>query len=554
MPRKRINWRLWLILSHRWLGIALGIMFLIWSVSGIILMYYGIPHLNAGERLDRLRPLDLSTATVAPAEAAEHAPGSPFRLRISMHGGRPVYRINTGRVFGRWTVVYADTGELLTPLDPQSALAWLGDTIPEARQTMTHELLMTAPDTFTRSPALQTHMPMHRIALNDSAGTKYYVSANSGEAVMKTDRISRLLGVSGYFLHTLFFFRQQPWWSALLHSLSWLGLAMCVLGVAVGVLRVGIRARYRHRGVPSHSPYVGLMKWHHYAGLIFGLAVVVWMFSGLVSLSAIGAIRETFYTPAQIAAGARSVQGEGEPIDLGPLELSALKQAVDVLGASFEPKELELIQFNGAPYFLTYRSPTTEELRNWKSYSALDFITPTLDHDHLLISALQPQDGAFERFSEQELLEVAALAMPESSIVQREWIEEHDDYYYNTLASFDLGLPKTTRTLPALRLKFDDPQETWLYLTPTHGQMIKAERLDRRNRWGYYGLHGFDFAALYRNRPLWDVVVLSLLIGVTVLGATTLWPMIKRLRRHALRLSAKLRGLSDGLRASGDSG
>ena len=27
-----------------------------------------------------------------------------------MHGDRPVYRFNTGLVFGRWTLVYADTG------------------------------------------------------------------------------------------------------------------------------------------------------------------------------------------------------------------------------------------------------------------------------------------------------------------------------------------------------------------------------------------------------------------------------------------------------------
>ena len=282
------------------------------------------------------------------------------------------------------------------------------------------------------------------------------------------------------------------------------------------------------------------MKWHHYAGLIFGLVVIVWMFSGLVSLSAIDSIRETFYTPAQIAAGARSVQGEGPRVDLAPLELPALQTAVVVIGETFEPKELELIQFNGEPYFIAYRPPTAAELSDWKSYSALDFITPTLEQDRLLISALRPEDGTFELFPEHALLEVAAQAMPDSRIIVQEWIHEHDDYYYNTLASFDLGLPKAAKTLPALRLEFDDPQETWLYLTPTHGQLLKAERLDRRNRWGYYALHGFDFATLYRHRPLWDVIVLVLLIGATVLSATTLWPMIKRLKRHALRLTRRL--------------
>src|SRR5207249_4799665 len=30
----------------------------------------------------------------------------------------------------------------------------------------------------------------------------------------------------------------------------------------------------RHKGVHSHSPYKGWMKWHHYAGLIFGLVTL----------------------------------------------------------------------------------------------------------------------------------------------------------------------------------------------------------------------------------------------------------------------------------------
>ena len=503
-------------------------------------MYAGIPHLTAGERLDRLPPLDLSTATVSPAQALEGTPGDPFRLRVSMHGNRPVYRINTGRVFGRWTLVFADTGETLEPLDQKAALAWLAGNVPEARETMTHDAFLESPDTYTHSPAIQTHMPMHRISLNDSSSTQYYVSANSGEAVMKTDRTTRALGVFGYFLHTLFFFRQQSWWSPLLNWLSWVGLAMCVAGVAVGILRFGFKKHFKHRGVATRSPYVGLMKWHHYAGLIFGLAVVIWMFSGLVSLSAIGGIRETAYTPAQIAAGARSVQGEGARIDFSPLTLASVRAAADALGRSFEVKELELINFNGNPYFISYRSPTAEELEHWPSRSAFDFITPTLEQDRALVSALTPRDGAFTEFSEAELRAAAAHAMPGFTATESAWLAEYDDYYYNSLASFDLGLPKAAKTLPVLRLKFDDPNETWLYLTPSHGQIIKAERLDRRNRWGYYGLHGFDFTAIYSRRPLWDIVVLVLLVGVTVLGATTLWPMAKRLGRHSKRLLGKI--------------
>ena len=64
--RKLLDWRKLLIYSHRWLGIVLGIVFMAWCVSGVVLMYYGVPHLTAGERLMRLPPLDLSAIRVTP--------------------------------------------------------------------------------------------------------------------------------------------------------------------------------------------------------------------------------------------------------------------------------------------------------------------------------------------------------------------------------------------------------------------------------------------------------------------------------------------------------
>src|SRR5262245_43706679 len=95
-----------------------------------------------------------------------------------------------------------------------------------------------------------------------------------------------------------------------------------------------------------------------------------------------------------------------------------------------------------------------------------------------------------------------------------------------------------TKTLPVLRVRYDDAAQTWLYLTPSPGQIYKVERQDRANRWGYYGLHGLDFAFLYRHRPLWDIVVVALLVGVGVSSVTTIVPAYRRLARHARRLTS----------------
>ena len=57
-------------------------MFLLWTLSGVVLMYYGHPQITTGERLLRLEPIDFSTATVTPAEAAAKAGIKPYRVRL----------------------------------------------------------------------------------------------------------------------------------------------------------------------------------------------------------------------------------------------------------------------------------------------------------------------------------------------------------------------------------------------------------------------------------------------------------------------------------------
>ena len=85
-----------------------------------------------------------------------------------------------------------------------------------------------------------------------------------------------------------------------------------------------------------------------------------------------------------------------------------------------------------------------------------------------------------------------------------------------------------------LRLRYDDPGETWLYLDPQHGVVAsRLERASRWNRWLFHGFHSLDFPFLYYKRPLWDIVVIVLSLGGIALSVTTALPAWRRLKRHA---------------------
>ena len=51
------------------------------------------------------------------------------------------------------------------------------------------------------------------------------------------------------------------------------------------------------------------------------------------------------------------------------------------------------------------------------------------------------------------------------------------------------------------------------------------------NRWLYHGLHSLDFPWLYNYRPLWDIVVITFMVGGTALCVTSLilaWRVLGR--------------------------
>jgi hypothetical protein len=189
---KLLDWRKALIYTHRWLGIAGTLVFLIWFVSGIVFMYVGMPTLPAEERLSRMEPLDLSAVRVSPAEAAErNYLDQPQRVRVAMHDGRPVYRFQSG---SEWMMVYADTGELHEGLSADAAMALLRRYVPEHRDTLEYDGHLTDSDQWTLQSIIRNTMPLHRIALNDAAGTEYYVSEETAEPVLRTTASGRFWG------------------------------------------------------------------------------------------------------------------------------------------------------------------------------------------------------------------------------------------------------------------------------------------------------------------------------------------------------------------------
>src|SRR5215475_10552762 len=267
----KILFRKWLILTHRYLGIPLSFLFLMWFASGITMIFArGMPSLTPELRLQRLPALHRSAVRLSPAAALEKAQfdGVPLRATLLTIMGRPAYRFSRrGSV-----TVFADNGDLLDQVGEREAMkiASAFTALPETRLYYAGELNEPDQWTFEEAGAL----PMHRIVADDDARTHLYVSEESAEVEVLTTRGSRALAWFAAIPHWMYFapLRQNgPLWRQVVLWTSGVAAVLAVIGIILGFTQYPTR-------------YVGLMRWHYVTGVAFGVFSLTWVFSGLLSM------------------------------------------------------------------------------------------------------------------------------------------------------------------------------------------------------------------------------------------------------------------------------
>ena len=465
---------------------------MLWFISGIAMMYVRMPAVTPAERYAHLPALGSDIVHVSIGEAAAIAGvTSPVPVQLVMLGERPVYR------FGGLSpaTVFADRAEKLEVVTAKQAQLFAAAYAPDHARTLQYGGMVVIPDQWTLQS--RTHLPLHRISLRDDAATELYVSSRTGEVVMETTRSERILAYVGPISHWLYLpilRRNGPLWNAVIIWSSIAGCFLCITGLVAGLLRFAPFRRFSICGKQAMSPYVWLMKWHHYLGLIFGAMTLTWTFSGLLSMGPFPLLSSDGVTLEQRRAVI------GTPPALDTTTLGSMQAAIGAATQSLSPKELSLITFRSAAYWIASESPTRR----------------------VCIPATH-SGQAMPSFDRSLMETIAREAMPSVAVSDLVWIDEYDDYYYDRTR---------TRTLPVLRARYADAEQTWMYLDPTRGSIaLVVRRRDRLNRWLYNGLHSLDFAWLRNRRPLWDAVVILLSLGGIAGVATSLLPAWRRLRR-----------------------
>jgi hypothetical protein len=494
-----------LTVIHRYLGLVFCLIFVIWFASGIVMVYHRMPEYSAEERLARLPALDPAAIRLTPTEALDAAilGDAPRRMLITSVQSRPIYRfvVDAGSV-----TVFADDGSFFEGVDRDGAMAVAAGAFPESRSSVQYLGGLEEPDQWTINNRFNTSGVLHHVALGDAAGTELYIAEATGEIVQKTDRSSRFWGYLGPVMHWFYFTPlragRAPLWNNLIVYGSLVGCVLCGLGLAIGVYRFSASRRFK-RGT-SMTPYVGWLQWHHYAGLLFGVVTLTWTFSGLLTMTPFNWFDQGGPTPDQV----RAIRGDG--VDVARFAAPPVAVLAE-FQTRFQPKEVELLQFMGEPFYAAYEhaGASTGAHRDGVRYAA-----PGATLSRVLVTASGGTPRIREGFTQGELLAAARAAMPGMEPAELTWLTDVDNYYYQRTG----GL-----RLPALRAKFNDADETWLYLYAGDGSLVQSEsRSSRAERWLYQSLHSLDFPGLYQTPWAWYPLIIGLSLGGLALSLTSM--------------------------------
>jgi hypothetical protein len=486
--------RKWTILVHRYLGIGLSLLFVIWFISGIGMIYAGgMPELTPELRLERMPPLDIARIRLSPSEAAARAalPGAPERVVLLTVMDRPAYRLYAGQL----VTVFADTGDLLDNVDQAGimAIASRFTNLPIAR--LHHLRVLDSADQWTIAERGQ--MPLHKIAADDAAHTELYISPLVGEVVVHTTRASRALAWAAAIPHWLYFAPlrvKDGLWRQVVLWTSGTGVILALAGIILGIIQFSpSRPPGQGRRARSWIPYGGWMRWHYVTGVVFGVFTLTWVFSGLLSMEPWSWVNRGG-SRAQLRQALMG--GPLDPTQFPPIDPAAWNQVLP----AHDAKEVELLRIQGNPYYAVRGT----------------------DPRPLLLEA-RPLRPRREPFSIESVMGRVRQAHADRTIVESRLLSGYDAYYYD----------RRRPPLPVLRVKFDDPDRTWVYIDPAMSRLVaQLTRQERVERWLYHGFHSLDFAFWYYNRPLWDIGVIALSLGGTVSSAIGMFVGYRRLARH----------------------
>lgn len=479
---------------HKWLGMLMAPLMVMWFISGYFMIFSGFPRVENKSKLmisdhfsteDSVPPLALLSSLYA-----ENTKSDAQLTGVELSKSREILFFTLLGSEGP-IVIDAESNRIAESVKPKRAdiedmTVRITGQMPQKIDTLTN-LEQWVPFSSRRAD-----LPIYKVYVRDGKGTHLYFSGQNGQLLQQTNKDNRLLAYFGAIPHWLYFWpirQNADLWKNMFVILGILGCIMTISGIIMGIYRT---VQIRKKGTRKWSPYKknGWFYWHHIIGLIFGIIVLTWIFSGWMSLDQLPtwmtgpSPRKEIYTLSK-----------SSPIENGEaVDFEALIKNYPMA------KRITYANYMGVPYY---------------------FVEDETGGQYVSLSS-----GKADTFSVSEH-EVLSFLSEHSSGIEVTGIKKLTDYNARYLPH-----PAGKRKPPLPVFEVTTEEGTMLHIAIAEPKIQVSNKATVLNSWAYSKLHAFKFLWAYRHPALWMTVMLVLLTGGAIVSITGLvlgWGVLKRL-------------------------
>jgi hypothetical protein len=461
-----------LLQIHDLSGSLLSLMFVIWFLSGFVLIYAGFPHASREERF-----LHLSFLGHSDFDSIQMPLQLSGKLELEKRSGVPVYRVYKGKKSQK--VYNAFSLKQWEKCSEKEAIALAEDFVGAKmlKVQKIEELDQWMPWSYYRSL-----LPMYKISMADEEHTRIYISEKSGSIVQETTRTSRWAGRLGAMPHWVYLralYLQKGFWAQVVLVFVLLGILASLSGLIVGVIRLRKRKKGEKKQWCSWSPYKKFWyKWHHISGFVFGLFVCTFILSGLISLTDI----PKWMVPVHAKVSAQ--KSWNQKVDLKQFSKVSFSEVWNTLDDTCHIRKVAFKSAMNQPYLWIYRN----------------------DFEEADVYAID-ENGVHRKpnSTEEEINSWCQRTFPKVDYdLKRQ--SEYDAYYQTS------GM--AARPLPVWQINLKDADHTRMYIDTKSGEVLSSYNANQRwRRWSYRALHSFDFPFLKQYECLRKILLMIVLLG-----------------------------------------
>ena len=440
---------------HKITGLSIAVFFLMWFITGIVLIYHPYPKVSEKLLYDNKENLPSSLPDL-----------SSVRLRMD----DKVKSLSLKQFQGQ-TLFSTDKAPSVTfPIVERVAKHWINapiervDTLNEREQWV----LFTKYD---------KELPIYKFYFDDAERHELFISGRTAEVLQMTTAKQRFWAWIGAIPHKLYvpcIRRNVDVWQNTIAIVSGICLIAALSGWILGIC-LWIK-RYQKKQVWENPYKKRWYRWHFSFGMIFGIFLIAWAISGIFAMQRV----PQWLVPMEgdYSFNSSRLWGKGMlPLDDYQLDYRKLRETYSDL------KEVEWCRYADIP---TYRIITGEE--ELLIDASGDDVRPLVIPEQTIVNGLKKIHG------EEVYMKVSLL-------------NDFDNYYLSRRVELDL---------PVYKIEIDDANGSLYYVNPETGYIRYLNNNKMMRKWLFNGIHYLDVAWLVARPWLWYTCIWVLCGGCLV--------------------------------------